>query len=163
MKVALKPNAELDVLTRDELRAELDTILGRLRERPAVVRVEDDGRTDAGGELELVFYRVPAGMAFRLTRLYVVADSFSPAAPFNGAGAMLELLRGGVPIAGVSLVAAAADGGRIPMTLVDADSPESAAWYANAEEVAIRLTNGPASNGIGVRAQGTLEPIVLGN
>lgn len=163
MKVALKPNAELDVLTRDELREELEAIVARLHDRPAVVRPDEEGATDAGGELELEFYRVPMGMAFRLTRVYVVADGFTPAVPFNGAGGFLELLRGGVPIVGVSLVAAAAEGGRLPMTLVDADSPESAAWFANGEVVAIRITNGPASTGVGVRAQGTLEPIVLGN
>lgn len=164
MRVALRPNAELDVLTRDELREELEAIVERLRGRPAVVRLDEDGATDSGGELELEFYRVPTGMGFRLSRLYVVADGFTPAVPFNGAGAFLELLRGGAPIVGVSLVAGAAvNAGALPMLLVDADSPESAAWYGNGEQVAIRLTNGPASTRINVRAQGLLEPIVLGN
>lgn len=163
MRVTLKPNAELDILTREELRKELEAITDRLAYHPAVVRLEEDGATDAGGELELAIYRPPAGMEFRLTRCYVVAEGFTPAVPFNGAGAFLELLRAGVPVDGVSLVAAAANGGQIPIMLVDADSPDSAQVYFNGEDVAIRLTNGPASTRIGVRAQGILHPIARGN
>lgn len=164
MKVALKPGAELDVLTRDELRDELEAIVARLRDRPATVRAEEDGRTTAAGAAEIELYRVPSGMSFKLTRLAVLAGGFSPAVPFQGAGAFLELLRNDVPVAWCSLVAGAAVApGALPMQLVDADSPESAVWYANGDVAAVRLTAGPASTDIIVRGQGILEPVVLGN
>jgi hypothetical protein len=164
VKVALKPGAELDVLTRAELRDELEAIVGRLRGAPATVRAEADGQTTAAGAITEEVYKVPLGMSFKLTRLAVLADGFTPAVPFQGAGAFLELLRNDVPVAWCSLVAGAAIApGALPMQLIDADSPDSAAWYANGDCVAVRITAGPASTRILVRAQGTLEPVVIGN
>lgn len=164
VKVALKPGAELDVLTRDELRDELEAIVMRLRGAPATVRAENDGVTTAAGAVTVEVYKVPLGMSFKLTRLVVLADGFTPAVPFNGAGGFLELLRNDVPVAWCSLVAAAAIApGALPMQLVDADSPESAVWYANGDCVAYRITAGPASTATIGRAQGILEPIVTGN
>ena len=161
MKVALKPGAEIETLTREELRAELESLRLALARNPATVRAEEDGATAATGALTLPFYQVPMGMGFKLTRCAVFADGFTPAVPFNGAGAFLELLRNDVPVAFQSLVAGA--GGGLPFVLIDADSESSAAWAGNGEQFAIRLTAGPASTGIIVRTQGVLEPIVLGN
>ncbi len=152
------------MLTREELRAELDSLRLALALKPAIVRAEKDGDTTAAGALTLEFYKVPLGMSFALTRLVVLADGFTPAVPFNGAGAFLELLRNDVPIAWASLVAAAAIApGALPFQLIDADSESSAAWFANGDCAAIRLTAGPVSTNIIARAQGVLEPIVQGN
>ncbi len=164
MRVKIKPGEEFETLTPDELRRELDGLRIALAKKPAVVRFEKAGPTTATGALTLEGYKPPLGMEFRLTRLVVLADGFSPAVPFNGAGAFLELLRNDVPIAWQSLVAAAAiNASALPSILVDADSETSAAYYANADCVAVRLTNGPVSTNITVRGEGVLNPFVEGN
>lgn len=161
MKVALKPNAELDLLTRDELREELEAIVARLRERPALVRGDEEGQTDASGNIgALEFYRVPPGMMFHLTRCHVLMQGVTPATPFTGAGAFLELLRNAVAVDWESLAAGSAG---LPSKLVDADSPQTAPVGTNGDVFAVRVQAVTATRQILVRFQGLLEPVVLGN
>lgn len=164
MRVTIKPGEQFETLTPDELKRELDSLRLALARKPANVRAEEDGQTTATGAVTTEVYKVPMGMEFRLTRLVVLADGFTPAVPFQGAGAFLELLRNDVAITWQSLVAGAAVyPGALPAVLVDADSESSAAYYANGDCVAIRLTAGPVSTRIIVRAEGVLNPFVEGN
>lgn len=164
MRVTIRPGEQFETLTPDELRRELNGLRVALAKKPANVRAEEDGVTTAAGAATVEVYKVPLGMEFRLTRLAVLADGFTPAVPFQGAGAFLELLRNDVALTWQSLVAGAAVApGALPSVLVDADSESSAAYYANGDCVAIRLTAGPASTRLIVRAEGVLNPFVEGN
>lgn len=160
----IKAGEEFETLTPDELRRELDGLRLALAKKPAIVRFEKTGVTTGTGALTLEGYKVPLGMEFRLTRLGVLADGFTPAVPFNGAGAFLELLRNDVPTSWQSLVAAATvNASALPSILVDADSETSAAYYANGDCVAVKLTAGPATTNITMRGEGVLNPFVEGN
>lgn len=162
MRQTLRPGAELELLTSSELQHALDAAVLRLAARPATVRAEDDAVTNAAGFVELEVYRVPQGMGFHLTRLLVLADGFTAAVPFNGAGAFLEVLRNDVAVDLVSLVAANPAGGSLPFKS-DAHSEGAAPYYTNGDAVGVRITAGPVTTRVLVRLQGLLEPVVLGN
>jgi hypothetical protein len=155
----LKPGAELDLLTPGEAKSLFDELAARLAQRPATVRAEKDALTDAAGAVSFAVYQVPSGMAFHLTRLVVTIDGFTPAAPFTGAGAYLEILRNDVPVDFASLVAGS-DG--LPRKFF-AEGLDSSAYYANGDAVAVRIVAGPANTRLLARLQGLLEPVVLGN
>jgi hypothetical protein len=162
VKQTLRPGAELELLTREELRGELRELEQALARRPAVVRAEKSFETDANGDASASVYKVPLGMAFRLSRVLVQLDGFTAAVPFNGAGAYLEVRRNDVMVDFLSLVAGAAGGGSLPAKL-DTESDSSAAWFANGDDVVVVLESVTASRSGVVRIQGLLEPVVLGN
>lgn len=148
------PGKSLDIPTREEIASILGGLLGGPSEAAPAIRAEAAGKTDASGNLTLYIYTVPAGWAFRLTRLFVIPDSATFGNPFNGAGAYLQLLRNDIPIDGVSLVAAAVGGASLPVVLTEGIT--SAAYYANGDQVGIQLVAGPTSVGVTARIQGEL-------
>jgi hypothetical protein len=157
MKVRLPGNYELDVLSPDEARtvvgAELDK---RARPKTELVRAEESGVTDAAGGLVLPVYVVPAGMEFRVHVVVVEVDGFTPAVPFNGAGAYWRLRVATRAVDEASLVAAAANGSQLPF--VRSYGFMQGAVSVNQEALEFELVAGPAAKQVRVFAQGTLVP-----
>lgn len=163
MKQRLQPGGEIDLLTADEVRDLIEQAIEPLRLHPARVRAEADAPTDAAGALTLEVYKVPPGMTFVLTRLLVRADGFTFAVPFNGAGAMLQVLRNDVVIDGKSLVAAAVTpDGLSGLPALFTYGTDAGSFFSNGDAVAVRLTAGPLSTNVSARIEGRLSPLGLG-
>ncbi len=156
MKTKLTSGAEIDFLTADELRQVLREQAQDLREvDPTEIRADDQGITDAAGALTLSVYKVPSGRRFKLTRMIVLADGFTPAAPFQAAGAYLLVRRSGGQVVDF-LPLTVASGGGLPAK--GSDSISQAADFVNGETVDIQLVAGPASTNVSVFIQGSLQP-----
>ena len=80
----LKPNAELDLLTRDELRDVLTEIVSGHNRPPQRIRHPGGITLDGSGNGALTgIYRVEAGMRAIVTRVEFFLDGYSARAPFN--------------------------------------------------------------------------------
>lgn len=116
MKQKLTAGAELDLLTEQELRTLIEELVsGYLR--PTMPRRDEDGLlVPAGGaDVTLALPPVSRGMEIVYTRLVIEApgSAFTPAAPYNAAGAYVAIMRSDLELLDfVSLVAGA--GGGIP-------------------------------------------------
>jgi hypothetical protein len=149
-----------ETVTPDEhrqiLEEELDRRTSSGRAPTELVRAEESGQTSAAGALVLPVYVVPAGMEFRVHLVIVEADGFTPAAPFNGAGAYWRLRVAGRAVDEASLVAAAANGSQLPFvrTYGFMQGPVS----VNNEPFELELNAGPVNTLVRVLAQGTLIP-----
>lgn len=159
MKAKLTAGAEIDFLTEDEMRRVLKDMEADRREiEPTDVRATESGATNAAGGLVIDVYKVPSGRRFRLTRVIVLADGYTPVAPYQNAAAYLNIRRGAGGQIVDFLPLTAASGGGIPAKgeYGDAQAPQ----FVNVEEVTIELVGGPASTGLTVFVQGGLQPRV---
>ena len=167
MKVKLSPNAELDLLTQEELDQSLTAAIerflsghnrrpGTIRE-PVAVELDASGNTAIGPKspIGVPLYKVPAGYRFALHRLSIKADGFTFAAPFTNAAGFLELQRSGLMVDGLPLTS---PGLPLVFTTGTADS----IVYDNNQTVDLLISGGPASTAVQLVLQGTLSPIVLG-
>ena len=152
MKHRLRANAELDILTPDELREIATEFLPR-GGAPQTSRPEASMVLDSSGNGTLALYIVPATMSFALHRLLVDSDAYSPASPFTASGGYVELLRGGVRVDFLDLASGV---GQIP-SVTKWGSSDGPVWQ-NLERVDLRFVAGPASTMVVARAQGTLSP-----
>jgi hypothetical protein len=147
-------DTDIDVLSVHEARG---IVRSELR-RPVteLVRAEESGKTDGGGNLVLPIYVVPAAMEFRAHWLMVEADGFTFAAPFNGAGAFWRMRVAARGEDGASLVAAAANGTALPFTRSYGfmQGPVS----LNQEAIELELNAGPVNTLIRAFLRGTLVP-----
>lgn len=151
---------EIDVLTREELRSELRSIVefyvsGYLRP-PDQARPEGGAILSAGGVSvtpHAEIYVVDPGMIFRLTRLYVTVGSSTFAAPYAGSGG-ISIYRG------MGNVSEEIDG--LPFTSL----PQVGTWaksngpyIRDGESLRVGITGGPANGQLYVRAAGFLDSI----
>jgi hypothetical protein len=161
VKTKLQPGVELDLLNESELERVLQETLRGFTHQPSQARGVASGPTDAAGALTLKIFEVPVGMGFFLNRLLVRTDGATVAAPFTGAGAMLEVLRNDLVVDFKSLVAAAAVPAGLPALFVYGN--DSAEWFANGDVLSVRLTAGPVSAGVVASFKGEQAPVVVGN
>jgi hypothetical protein len=154
VKQTVAPGKQLDIPTLGEVAELLGGLLGGQSDSAPAVRGEASKATDASGNVIVPCYTVPAGMAFRLTRLYVKPDSATFGAQFTGAGAYLLILRNDIEVDGLSLVAGSVGGGALPVSW--SEGITSAPYYMNGDQLQVQLIAGPASTGLLVRFQGEL-------
>lgn len=121
-----------------------------------LVRAEESGKTDAAGLLVLPIYVVPPAMEFRVHVIVVEADGFTPAAPFNGAGAWWRVRVASRGVDEASMVAAAVNGSQLPF--VKTYGFMQGAVAVNQEPLELEINAGPANTLIRAFAQGTLVP-----
>jgi hypothetical protein len=155
-KFTIKPNAELDLLTQDELRTVVtETISGYLRP-PSRMRVPAGVSLDGSGDGTVDAYRVEAGMRFVLTRLEVTADGYTAAVPFNpvtqgGIDIYVDgQWRDGFPIGG---------GTGYVLPAVYVEGHRTAIEAADGSLFTLVVGGGPASTGLTVNVCGFLSPI----
>lgn len=148
MKFKLQAGEVLDVLTPDEAREILLELLEQSREAglETEVRADESAVTDAAGAVTFTVYQVPVGRAFRITRLVIDADGFTPGAPFKNGVGFIDVLRGDERVDFVNLATG------IPALSVD--SKDSGARWRNGEQVRVSLVGGPASTSVRAKLQG---------
>lgn len=157
MKQTLKPNAELDILTRAELHAEIVGLASGYLRPPEAARhpggIELDG---SGNSILTGIYRVEAGMRFFLTRVEFALDGYSARAPYNpSVQGGIDLYvdgqwRDGYPFGGSS-------GGVLPVTYTKARVQSVMAL--DGALIQAQVLGGPASTGLTIAVCGILEPI----
>ena len=149
---------DLDVLTPHEAKRIIgDELDERFDLAPTeLVRAEESGVTSAAGALVLPVYVVPAAMEFRVHVVVVEADGFTPAVPFNGAGAWWRTRVASRGVDEASLVAGAANGSQLPFVKTYGFMQGPVA--VNNEPLELEINAGPANTLIRVFAQGTLVP-----
>jgi hypothetical protein len=150
---------ELDVLVKEELRTTLEeTISGYLR--PTSPRRDEDGLiSGASGDVTITLPPVPRGMEVVYTRVVIEApgSAFTAAAPYNAAGAYLNLLRDQELLEPLSLVAGAANGGGIPWRWTWSTS--YGIRFRDGEALSVFIHVPPASTPLVLRADGFLSPL----
>lgn len=141
MKVRLKAGEWIDTLTGEELDKALEKLVDRLQpELPRTIRGPgQSGDTDAGGGVEFIAYRVPAGCRFVLHRILVRAEGYSSSAPFTTAGVSIDIYRGESDAS--ELVDFSA--GQIPAVIKDGSG--AGYTFMGDETVTIVVTGGPAN------------------
>lgn len=154
MRQTVHAGKSLDFVTPDELEQRLGSLARRLRSDQRTMRPGAQGKTDSAGLLVLPVYECPVGLEFALHRLVIEADGFTPGVPFNAAAGYIDILRSDERCDFLSL---AAGSGAIPA--VFSAGTQDAIRFRNGEVVSVRIVGGPASNGIVVRGQGTLQPV----
>lgn len=153
MKQPLKAGGELDILTAEELRTEIEGLLSGYLRPPNEARPEGGANLSAAGAGQAEIYSVLVGMQFRLTRLLVTVGASSFGVPFAGSGG-IDVFRG----SGDAL------------DLVDgtpySSLPQVATWsrsngplFRGGERIVIGLSGGPALGQMFVRGMGFLEPL----
>lgn len=148
---------EIDLLSREELAAELRSaveffVSGYMRP-PQWSRPEGGVALTAGGAGIADIYVPPAGMIFRLTRLFVTASAATFGVPVSVSSGGIDVYRG------VGSANDPVDG--TPITSL----PQIATWsrsngpvFTEGEWLRVGVTGGPASGQLYVRAGGFLEP-----
>lgn len=148
---------ELDLLVKEELAATIEqTLAGYLR--PTTPRRDVDGLvTPAAGDVTLSLPPVPRGMEVEYTRVVIEAPgtAFTPAAPYNAAGAYLLLQRSGETLDVLSLVAGS--GGGIPFRWTWSTS--YSIRVRDGESLSAFIHIPPASTPLTLRGDGFLSPI----
>ena len=152
MKQRVVPGAEIEAATPQEVGALVAELLGATGRPQRPVRAEASKAADTSGNVRCPVYTVPAGMGFRLTRVYVTIDSATFGAPFTGSGAYLLILRNDVPVDGIPLTPGS--GFSLPAVLTTGIT--DAAYFENGDELAVQAFNLTASIGLLVRMQGEL-------
>lgn len=157
-KTKLTSGAEIETLTKEELRAELRSALeyfvaGYLRP-PAEVRPEGGAQLAGGATTGIAdLYVVPTGMQFRLTRILVTVNNATFAVPLSASGG-ISIYRGS------GNTNDEVDG--IPFTSlpqVGTWSKSVAALFRDGEIVRFGVTGAPANAQIYARAKGYLESL----
>lgn len=84
---------ELDLLTKEELHTEIEELISGYLRPPSQARPEGGVVLSAGGAGIAEIYTVPAGMMFRLTRLFVTVNGATFSAPLTSTGG-IDVYRG---------------------------------------------------------------------
>lgn len=165
MKHRLRAGEEIDVLTKDELREVLGTVLREqielFRKRSSDhVRAELQAVTDGTGAVSIVVYQVPVGMKFKLARVVVASPGFSFANKFTNAAGAIEVRRNNDQLVdGVNLNPSAAAGDQsVGIPWVDSYSSDARPEWLNGEQVTVNVIAGPAAANITVLVEGELYP-----
>ncbi len=157
-KFTLKPNAELDLLTKEELRTELQEVLSGYLRPPQLIRNPSGIDLDSNGDGTVDAYQVEAGMRLTITRIEFTADGYRFAEPYVAATGGIDIYvdgqwRDGVPFGTAAAVAT------IALPWVYTESQSRAIVCADGAHVTIVVDGGPASTGLTVNLCGILEPL----
>lgn len=162
MKQRLVANAELDLLTADELRTLLQEYASGWLRPPQTIRpsgtialdASGDSSPAVGGDANVgdAVYMVPAGLRFRLHRIGIFPDGVVFGTPFTAANGYVEIQRGDRAIDGFGFQVGSAGLPRV-LTWGKDDAPE----YAGNEKIGVLINAGPANTNVRVHLQGTLE------
>jgi len=144
-------NFNLDLLTKDELREEIDRAAARLDQGPRRVRAAASGRTDAGGNLDLDVYDVNVGGEFALSRFVVKADDATAGVPIIAAAGFVNLLRSGILIDFYGLAKRV---GGLALPLVDTWGNHDAPFVRNGEILQVQVRGYSANMGVTVEIMG---------
>lgn len=149
-------DVELDLLTKEELHAEIEQLVSGYLRPPSQARPEGGAVLSAGGAGVADIYTVPLGMQFRLTRLFVTVNAAQFSAPVA--------LTGGIDVfRGVGSESDEIDGTSFNSV------PQVATWnrsngplFREGENVRIGIVAGAtAANGqFFCRGAGFLEPLI---
>ena len=123
-----------------------------------LIRPEESGKTDANGNLLIPIYVVPAGMEFRPHVLNVEADGFTPALPFQGAGAYWQLRVASRVIDEGSLVAGAPSNIAFQIPFTRNYGQMQGGIAVNLEPLELNIVAGPINTLIRALVNGTLLP-----
>jgi hypothetical protein len=148
VKVKLQAGAELDVISPQEAREIVVELLEQERARghETFVRADESAVTDAAGNAVITVYTCPVGKVFRITRLVVDADGFTPGAPFKAATGFIAVLRSGEVVDFVNL------SNGIPA--LSTDNADTGARWRNGEQVQVQISGGPANTTVRAKVQG---------
>lgn len=155
MKFTLRPGAELDILTPAEMREIVrERWLDTEQDAPVTYRAPLSFKVNAAGDMVTVeVITVPLGRRFKLHRLVIWLDGFTPVSPFQDTDAYLVVRReGGQRVSFLPLTAASGNG--LPAYLTDGGA--QGAEFVNGEKVEIELFGLPANVTGSVYAQGDL-------
>jgi hypothetical protein len=157
VKFTLKPGAELDILTAAELREVMrERWTDFEQDAPVTFRAPLSDKTNASGGATVEVLRVPAGRRFKLTRLLVWLDGFTPADPYQDDAAYMVIRReGGQRTDFLPLTSASGYG--LPAVFTDGDA--QAAEFVNGEVIQVEFVGLPANTTLTVYAQGQLQAL----
>lgn len=161
MKVSLKPGAELDVLTQDELEDSLAAALSGFSRPPqteedfATFTLDSSGNsvlTGSATNVAVAVYTVQVGYDFSLHRLTVEAatatTAYTVAAPYTNGSGGIAIYRNGRFVDGLNLASG------LPMVFTyGGDAP----IFRSRDRVELLVIGGPANGFVTVNVQGTLE------
>ena len=157
MRQQLKPNAELDLLTEEELRTVLTEVVSGYLRPPQRVRHPGGLELDNTGASTLTgIYRVETGMRMIVTRIEFALDGYSARVPYNPvAQGGVDLYvdgqwRDGFPVGGST-------GYILPATYTE--SHRSAIAIEDGALLQVQVAGGPASTGLTIAVCGWLEPL----
>ena len=161
MKTKIAAGAELDLLTQDELHAEIEQMLSGYLRPSQRLRLEQSVKLDSNGAGTLILYTVEAGYLFLLNRLHVEVTTASTVytygAPYTSATGYLKVKGGDGQTWDGTSFDPTAEGISIPGDITASDS--YALFYYGYETVEVDIVGGPASGFVLVRGQGLLEPL----
>ena len=160
MRTEIKPGATFDTLTADELRTLLEEFASGYLRPPQHVRFEQGGALTDTGAGTIDIYRPNAGYLFLLNRLLVElpGSAYTFGAPYQAAGAYLQILVGGQAYDGAGLtVTAPGDNITLPAVLTSTDS--YAVWARDLEVMQLQIVAGPADARVLLRGTGMLLPL----
>lgn len=151
----LERGAELDLLTSEELEAELDRVARNYFGGPQRQWPEGSLALDASGNAaETKIYTVPVDRTFALHRIVFLVDGATPAAPaFSAAAGYIGILRNG------NLVDWVVTSTTVGLPAILTYGSEQGAFFGPRETVAAIAGAGPASKTVRVFLQGTLSPL----
>lgn len=160
MKQTLRPNAELDLLTQEELRSVVTEVISGYLRPPRSLRVPDGVDLDANGDGTVTCYTCEAGMRFTVTRMEFSADGYNgretPWNPATLGGVDLYVdgqWRDGIQWGNTSVATV----GHLPA--VYTESKDRAIVMEDGAVLTAIVENGPASVGFLVATCGWLEPL----
>lgn len=158
-KVALKPGAEIEFVTPGELRQIALEVASGLRRPSQIIRPIESVALDESGNASGVakgcrIYTVPLGYAFTLHRLEIFPEGYTFGVPYTSGSGYLDIVAGQRRRDGVPFTAPG-----IPR--IWSGGTEDGIVGVNGEVIRIDFYDGPVSTNVLVRAQGTLEAIVV--
>ena len=152
----LRPNAELDLLTQDELRSVVTEIVSGYLRPPQEFRHPGGLELDNTGAGTGNLTRAEAGMVYIVTRLEIIPDGYTMRAPWNPTvqgGIDLYVdgqWRDGTPFGGSS-------GYILPIVYTQSES--RAVRFHDGAVLSIQVKGGPTSVGINVAVCGFRSPM----
>lgn len=161
MKTELRPGAELDLLSQDELRTVLEETLAGYLRPPYRVRVEAAGVTDATGAAVFAAASSRPGYRLVLNSLLVIPAGYSYATPYTTTAGAVQLLRGSSGSTGDVLRGApfgGGSGGSLPLLLLD-DGDDRAVFAVDTESLLVEVIAGPAHTVVAARGHGVMLPV----
>ncbi len=154
----LRPNAELDLLTKEELQQVVSELLSGYLRPPERLRAPSGVQLSAGGATVAapgaVVYTVEPGMRLILTRVEFFLDGYTALAPYTSAGGIDLYVDGqwrdGFPFGGTS-------GFILPATYTE--SKDRAIVLQDGSQLSVHVGGGPANGGLTVNVCGILLPL----
>ena len=118
-----------------------------------------NGTTDANGNLSLIVYQNQESRDLVISRLYILADGYTPASPYLGGSNTWGGIfpdKNASPALCRIFIPATPQGQVFPNVATFGE--HSAPRFKSGEDVVFYLTNGPANTNVTVRVDGWLKP-----